>query len=208
MNKAKNRLSLTALIGLLILMTGTGLKSQKLGFAERLIIGSSLTYVPDSQFPQAVFHELSWSKNIAVNVTDFAYFGIEHINVFTKGDAYVESDQRKKYFLVGLFSQVDFIRLFSGLHNRLDSQKMKKLRLFAELSYYYGNYCTCGDFSPYMVDGLNYLGWGGGVEYPLTKWLSVEASLKFNHILTKIPRKYNYNLYIIGLNIDLTGKSK
>lgn len=198
-------LSFCFLLFLLTMGDYTKLMGQNEGFAERLIIGSSLTYIPTSlsQISEPVYHEFSWTNNIAVNINSYAYFGIEYINLFTKGNAYYQSEEKNNYYLVGAFTQVDLLDLTA----RRTSLKENKARLLVELAYYYGNYCECGyNTSPYKVEGLNYLGFGIGGDFPILNWLSLDVTFKSNSILKDIPEKFGYNYYILGLNIDIIRK--
>lgn len=197
-------LSLCILFCLLAMGSSSMLQAQNQKFADRWILGSSLTYIRFSDGPlaESVYNEFSWTNNVAVNINQFVYFGIEYINLFTKYKGY-QIEEKNKYYLVGAFTQIDVLEL-AGIYTNI---KERKGRFFVELAYYHGNYCECGFNSlPYQVDGLNYFGFGFGADYPILDWLSIDVAFKSNYNLADISEKTAYNYYILGLNIDIVSK--
>ena len=180
---------LLSILYLLILLQAPAQTSGH--FGQRLIIGNSVTYIwePNAAIPNR-YHEITWNKNIAVNINKRIYLGLSYQNIFTRGSSYSEVDLHENYFLTGLFTQFDFM-------------PKKKNRLFLEASWNYGNYCTCGQRDPYRQEGLQYLGLGGGYDLPLNKFLSLDLSFVVYKILDDVVQKYAYTQYIIGLNFDL-----
>ena len=169
---------------------------DKRSLGKRLIIGTSISYLNEvnRSIPNR-YHEFVWNKNIATNITSQLYAGISHQNIYTTGSTVLYEDPKEKYYLVGVFMQYDF-------------WKRTKDRVIAEVSWNYGNYCTCGWGDPFKQDALNYIGVGGGIEKTLTKHLTLDLSMMFNTILQNIENKYGYNRYAIGLNFDFDGTRK
>jgi hypothetical protein len=168
-------------------------------FGKYLVVGTSVTYIWDHNrdITQNVFHETTWDKNIAVSLTNSLYLGLGHKSIFTRGSSYIDGKRdRERYFMTGAFIQYDFI-------------PHSKNRLFAELSYNIGDYCTCGHMiDPYRISLLYYLGFGGGIDLPLWKNISLDLAFINYHILDKIPQKYSYTQYIIGLNYTLVRSAR
>lgn len=178
---------------LLSAQTDTDSYSSPQNFGDRIIIGTSLTYIPASnEFDEYTYHELTWHKNIAVYVGYNLYAGIQHLNIYTSGSVlFGVDDRRENYYMAGAFLQYDLLKKY-------------KARIYPEVSYNIGNLCNCGNGDSYRVENLQYLGWGGGADYPITNWLSIEAGLHFYLIIQKQPvEKYGFSQYILGLNIDI-----
>jgi hypothetical protein len=165
-----------------------------LRFGERLIIGNSLTYIPawNNNNSQLKYHEWTWNKNIAVNLNAGTYLGLSHQSIFTRGSIEREEGESQQYFLTGIFAQQDFL-------------PRKRGRLFAELSFNIGNYCTCGGeaVDPYEVEFLQYIGAGAGGDFRIWRFISLDLSFVTYKILDDVPLKYAYTQYIVGLNFDL-----
>jgi hypothetical protein len=187
-------------ITLLLLLSCLNVFSQKkLKFAERLIYGSSLTYIlhNDENFREIKFHEFTWNNNIAVNITPALYFGIGYMFVHTRGSmVFPNSPNKENYNLTSAFLQYDFI-------------PNEKMRIFPEVSWSYGNYCFCGIEDPEKIEGLHYLGLGAGLDYPITDRLSIDVAMMFYNIVSDIDiRKGDYNIYTLGLNFDIINQKK
>jgi len=182
----------TLMIALLCLFASIPSSSQELNkFAQRIIVGTSLTYIGERNrdIPNQ-YNEFTWNKNIAVNVGKNFYLGISHQNIYTKGSLVTDEFPRNNYNIAGVFTQFDFT-------------PKDKNRLFAELSWNYGNYCTCDDGDPYKRGGLNYIGLGGGYDHPINDFLSLDFSFVVYKILGEVPEKYAFTQYVIGLNFDI-----
>jgi len=180
---------------ILLLLSINAISAQsELKFGERLILGNSLTYIPFNEDGlRNTYHELTWNKNIALNLTKSLYLGLSYQNIFTKGSSYIISEKKENYSLVGIFLQYDLI-------------PKKKDRILLELSWNYGNYCTCGFRDPYKEEWIDYIGVGGSYEMRLNKFISAEVGLYFYDILEPIEAKYAFTQYVLGLNIDLISK--
>jgi hypothetical protein len=160
-------------------------------FGDRLIVGTSFTYIPLwEDGPEFTLDEYTWSKNIAVNLNRHFYLGIDFRNIWTRGSMYQASDAQNQYYMVGAFSQFDFL-------------PNERLRLFAEGSLYYGNYYQpLIREDPYRKDGLVYVGMGAGLDLPLWKFLSLDLAFHFNKIPAEWRVSDNFTQYIIGLNFN------
>ena len=174
---------------------------KNIHFGERLILGSSLTYIFDfnRENYNIRYDEYTWDKNIAVSLNKAMYVGLSFKNTYTRGSIVSKADYKKeRYFLVGTFFQYDFI-------------PENKNRLFAEISWNYGNYCTCKKYDPYKKEGLHYLGIGGGFDFPINRFISIDLGFMVYNIINKIEGnygKYGYTQYIIGLNFDLISRKR
>ena len=165
---------------------------NELRFGQRIIIGTSLTYIQhtDEFIRTNRYHEFTWDKNIAININRSLYAGISFKNIYTRGASSFPSDQKSNYIMAGGFFQYDFL-------------PKQKNRLFLEASWNWGNYCTC-DPEPYKEENLNYLGVGGGYDFPLRDNISLDLSFVTYNILKDIEYKFGYTQYTIGLNFDFT----
>ena len=154
-----------------LLISLSGQESASLG--DRIIIGSSVTYIwdtNDTKAPINYYKELTWTKNISVNLNKNFYAGLNYQNIYTSGASVKMNREKEKFSIVGIFANYDF-------------WPKKKKRLFLETSLNYGNYCTCGQGDPYRRKGLIYLGWGGGYDMPLLKNISLDLSFMSYPIL-------------------------
>lgn len=166
---------------------------SKLKFGERLILGSSLTYIMhnNEEFPAFKFHELTWNSNIAVNITPALYFGLGFMYLHTSGSTFPNPPRQDNYNLTTAFLQYDIL-------------SKRKMRFFPEVSWSYGNYCFCGNNDPYKVEGLHYLGLGAGFDYPISKRFSIDVAMMFYNIINDLGTpKGDYNIYTLGLNFDI-----
>jgi hypothetical protein len=184
----------------LLLFTSTvGYSQADRPFGDRLIIGTSVTYIWENNkaVTRNMHHEITWDKNIAVSLTRSLYFGLSHKSIFTRGSSFFDDkNNRERYSVAGAFAQYDLIQ---------QNQK----RLFVELSYHIGDYCTCGyQTDPYRRNRLRYLGMGGGIDLPIWKSISLDLAFIHHNILNRVPQKYGYNLYVVGLNYNLVRSSR
>lgn len=160
-------------------------------FGERIILGTSLTYVFNTiDGMDTYYHEFTWNKNIAVNLNKRMYLGLSYLNIYTRGSAYYFDQPKNQYSMAGVFFQYDFL-------------PKRKNRLFGEVSWNLGDYCTCGNRDPYQQDQLHYLGLGAGYDLPIGKFISLDFAAIGYIILGKQTDKYLYSQYVIGLNFDL-----
>ena len=82
-----------------------------------------------------------------------------------------------------------------------------KHQYYFELGGGFGDYCTCGDELPRQIDNLQYLRYGLGLNFFVTR--SVAAGLHFqsNNILDRIEDKYAYNVFALNLSFALSKKA-
>lgn len=170
-------------------------QEQQRGFAKRVIVGTSLTYIPNSDEPNTNFtlHELTWSANASISVTKKIHVSWSYMHIYTSGSLTGLNIEPETYFTTGVFGQYDFLQY-------------EKLRIYGQLSYDFGNYCTY-DLprpEPSKVEGVNYAGWGLGLTYRLAKYVSEDLAFDSRYLLNmKEFRPYAYTLYIIGINLDI-----
>ena len=171
--------------------------AQNLKFGERIIAGSSLTYMlhRNEDLPKTNFHEFTWNNNIAVNLNQSLYFGLGYLYLYTKGSVvFPYSDHKETYNITTAFLQYDFL-------------PKQKNRAFAEVSFGYGNYCFCKSEDPFKVEGLYYLGLGGGYEWAFSKRFSLDVAFMAYDVLNyKDAYQFNYTQYVVGLNFDFVNK--
>jgi hypothetical protein len=111
-----------------------------------MIIGSSLTYIRNTKenlySNKYTDDEYTWNINVGIALSKRIFAGIQVLNIFAS-----EVSTPKEYYAVyGLFTQYNFL-------NNLQH------RLFTELSFNRGNYCTCVDM-PFRKYNLK-LSWNG-----------------------------------------------
>ncbi|MFK7920594.1 MAG: hypothetical protein AB8H47_01495 [Bacteroidia bacterium] len=91
-----------------------------------------------------------------------------------------------------------FVRYGSSLEN--------DVRFFGELGFMRGNYCTCslfiGEYS--KKEGVNYLAWGGGLEYQIRPGVYLNGELFFHYLLNQAQPKTGYHGYLLGLVFHLS----
>jgi len=164
-------------------------------FLKSLVFGTSLTFKWDgSAFNSDFFQEYTWHMNGGITLHKQAIIGIQTLKILSKSG----SKAWNSSYIYGFFTQYDFF-------------PKQKFRLFSELSINRGNYCTCGNFDPYTVENLNYLGYGFGFDLPISSHsdkLVLDVSFYNYLILNDIDAKYNYTQYIIGLNYYFGKKIK
>jgi len=166
------------------------LPTKTKGFAQTLVVGNSIAVVPQADNEDSIINywEYSWSKNIATNLIDNFFVGINHIDVWTNDR--LKPDARDHAYLVGGFTQY---------HLGKESSRGK---VIFELGYYLGNHCNCGpNQNAYKTDELlSYLGWGIGMEYEFTTRISLDVAFNVNLILDNIENKHGYTMPNIGFN--------
>lgn len=164
-------------------------------FLKSLVFGSSVTYIWDGHTQNNnFFQEYTWNMNGGISIHKQVIVGVQLMRLFYR----YRYQQWNSSHIYGLFTQYDFI-------------PDKKSKLFAELSFNRGNYCTCGKSAPYSASNLHYLGFGAGIDLPTAKLydkLYLDLSFYNYFILNKIESKYNYTQYIVGLNYYFGKKIK
>lgn len=85
-------------------------QEQQRGFAKRVIVGTSLTYIPNSDEPNTNFtlHELTWSANASISVTKKIHVGWSYMHIYTSGSLTGLNIEPETYFTTGVFGQYDF----------------------------------------------------------------------------------------------------
>lgn len=158
-----------------------------------LFVGSSFTYIWDYGTGSGVapdrvsYQEYTWQINANWQWHPRWTTGINYLNVVGRS----LGQGRSRAFLAGLFQQYAFYR--EG-----------RWRFFGETGFYTGNHCTCGDADPYVKDGLTYLSLGAGGHYALGRRLRLDLAFHTYGILNRVPAKYNYTQYVIGLDYRLS----
>jgi len=162
----------------------------KRAFAKTVVIGSSAAAIYDTDANNELdYWDFSWSKNIAINLTDKFYLGINHTDIWAN---HVSTNSKHRSTITGLFTQYDMTKAGD------------KFKALVELGYYVGNHCTCGSYegNPQKSDNLlSYLGWGVGLEHRFAKQFSMDFMWNVTLILNKdIEEKYAHVMPNIGLN--------
>jgi len=152
----------------------------------KAVIGTSM--LPLLWDDDPYFFEFSWTLNAAIPLNKF-HLGTNFYLVHTRGGW---SGQNNYYYLAGVFSQYNFLK------------PKYKSRLYAELSFNTGNYCTCGNRDPYRKDGLYYIGIGGGWDIKLSERWHIDLAFLSYNILNKIKNEYGYT-DAYGYNIPVIG---
>ena len=159
------------------------------GFGN-LIIGSSLTYIWDPRSRSQnlgedhLYQETTWNINVATDMTGSLRLGLSGMQIFTQSPDSGDG----KYFLVGSFGQYNFT-----------PRAANRNRLYFETGLFYGNYCTCGAYDPYLKDGLTYLDLGAGYSPRIWKNLYLDLGFNVYNMLKKLPGKYSFTQYVVGL---------
>lgn len=182
----------------IIIQTANGQESKKY-FASNFTVGLSAGYLWDIDGLKAEgihnYNEFVWNLSASMRVSKRFWAGIQLNPIFTFESYNGGTFEKKIYQFNGLFTQFDF------LYER-------SFRFYAETSLNVSDYCTCDTVNPYYSPnrkkGLIFWGGGIGIEYILNKNgkknLLVEVSVFNNIILQKIPYRYNFTQYLVGLN--------
>jgi len=164
--------------------------------AMNLVLGGSYTYVWDTETLNGIdynsnYNENTFSINVATDINRRFRIGIDYKKIYTGG----ELSGKNNYFLLGVFQQYKFL-------------SRKKSFGFVELGFYKGNYCTCGDDVPYKVNNISYINWGGGYTKNLYKNLNLDLAFTTAQVVSKIPGRYGFTQYIIGLDYQFEFNKK
>ena len=113
-------------------------------YKKSIVIGSSLTFIPDGETTNAVtsndklsYHELTWATNLSIDFSKYFRLGFDLKKIYTRSLI----NGKNSYFLLGLPAQFKFLH-------------QPKFFLYATAGPYIGNYCTCGEDNPYKVKNL------------------------------------------------------
>lgn len=164
-------------------------------FADYLIAGTSLTYIPqiseDANQNITGYTELTWNINLAMRVNKRFVTGIQLLNIYSS-EVYKKKDY---YNIYGVFTQFSFFK------------KRETHRFFAEASINRGNYSVCGDLPSYEAE-VYYLGLGGGFDLPVIVIPNLYLDLSFISYLNveSFPNNCAYTQYVVGLNYRFNRK--
>lgn len=168
---------------------------------SKLILGTNLTYIWDAAYVNGnrirgnTFHELTLHVNVATPLSQRFRLGFDYLRQFFR-DPFAGSDRS---WMAGPWLQFNF--LGPKWKSRYSGKALD--RIFLEIGGYKGNYCTCDPDNPYRLEGLNYIGFGGGVDLKLKPWLHLDLAFTNYQILNRVVGKYNYTQYILGLDFHL-----
>ncbi len=170
-------------------------EEKKGRFADQVIVGSALSVIPNSAgFNNDLKHlEISWVTNASLRLTKVFHLGVEYRYIRTSGSTtFIFPPPPTSYNMYGIFTQLDILN-YNGL------------RFFGQVSYNQGNHCGCIKFrDPFKVEGLQYIGWGAGVNYRIHKNVSIDGSFAYDYVLN--PGNYNpyaSGYWALGINYDL-----
>ena len=162
---------------------------------SKAIIGTSVTYIWDSQKDPVYgitdsYEAWTWSINVALPIKRFR-IGVNSYWIYTQS----ERSGKDYYLLAGVFAQYNLT-------------PKRRVRAYPELNFHRGNYCPCGTanapLDPYKINGLYYLGVGGGGDIKLSQRWHLDIAFLVHHLLNKVKGEYlGYNLYIIGAEYHL-----
>jgi len=169
---------------LLTLICFQPLMAQR-NFAKYMIVGTSFTYQQQQLNSYNVkFDEYVWNVNTGISISKRLFTGIQVLSINT-----VHLSIKNQYSIYGLFAQYNFLR-------------SRERRFFLEASLNKGDYCTCAEI-PYQKDGLNYVGYGLGYDYPIKVIPNLFIDFSFLIYQLLEPENYYFTQYIIGLNYKL-----
>jgi hypothetical protein len=165
--------------------------NEQLRFGQRFLYGTSLTYIPQFvSYSDLVYHELTWTNRISVNVGKSIYLGLHYLSIYTSGSIVNNSKSISSYNVFGIKATYDFLPSYDD-------------GLFLESSFNLGNYCTCGNLDPFLHPKLYYWGLGLRYDYPLLKRLALNVGFTNYVILNRIADKYNFTQYTLGISINM-----
>ncbi len=164
-------------------------QAQKRYFAQNLIVGTSFTYIWDySNFDRSVrYYDLTYHINTAVRLSKRLYWGFDGLFIRAGGTVV----PYENYKMLGSVFQYDVLGNGEGG------------RWLIEVGYFRGDYCTCNKGNPewpFRRAGINYLDVGFGGEIRLIKDLFLDIGFNRYYLLDKIPEKYSWTQYVLGLN--------
>lgn len=167
-------------------------------FAKTFVVGGSYTRMADVNDDKKAgthyFNENTINVNVMMSLTKRFWLGLQVKPIFTK-----------QYILGGITKS---FYNFNGLFTQFDIVNKNGFRIYLETSLNLSDYCSCAKENawddPIRKKGLLLWGGGGGLEFNLNPKKAKNIFLEmafFNYvILQKIPYKYNYTQYILGLN--------
>lgn len=167
----------------------TQLKSKH---AYKSVFGTSLTYIwqeSNTQPSFVNFREYTLKNTFSGQIDQFRV-GFSYYQLWTNG-------------LVGGFNKYNLKGLFVQYHIPL---KDNRTSFYLESNLLFGDYCTCQISAvnePFRDDGLNYLGYGIGIESKVYRNFYFDIGFINHRILNKLQGKYNYTQYIAALKYQI-----
>lgn len=164
-------------------------------YYKSIVIGGNYTYIFDSEIPSGAGYKSSYKEhtlaaNIAFDFSKHFRAGLDYKKIFTNGVI----SGKNQYAVYGAFTQYKFFN-------------NPKRFFFGELGFYKGNYCTCGQGSPYKKENLSYLSFGAGYNVRLYNNLRLDLAFTNAQVVSKVVQPYAYTQYIIGLDYVLPFKA-
>lgn len=160
------------------------------GFFKKVTIGASYTFIFDDQNTDDLFNyqEHTLNLNAAVAIGADLDLGAAWLGITARE----KGQPAQQYSLAGGFLQYNLLRGMPGI------------RLFLETGFYRGNFCTCGEGTPYRRPNLSYIPYGGGLEGRLFKsrhWY-IDLSFLWYQPVTRLPGEnpYAFSQYVLGVN--------
>lgn len=186
-----NRLLRISLFGIFILVSNSTYSQRARYFAHSMIIGTSATYIWDSDEFNNYQNELTWNTNVGITLSKRFFSGIQLLNIYTWGTI----EPKESYYIYGLFTQYNFF-------------KSTDHRLFAEISINNGDYNCFLNNNPIRESNLFYLGTGFGYDLPIRfiPRLYFDFSFIGYNVLNHFNFDFEYTQYILGLNYRINEK--
>ncbi len=158
------------------------------------IFKPSISYTVISEFndtdKSVRYVEKTLNLNMTYEIRSAHKLGIQYLNINTAGSSFTFSKKKSKYFLVGILYQYDLL-------------SKSKIDLFPELAINYGNYCTCGNKDPFQKNGIIYISYGFGIDFPIYKNFYIDTGFHFyqpSFNLDDVSYSYAYTQYILGIS--------
>ena len=124
------------------------------------------------------FYENSVHGAFLIDITKHINIGLQYNYLWTR----FQQETQSEHYIVGILGRYE--HLFG-----------KKLRLFGESSFDYGNYCPCikdegVDNYPYKKEDITYLGLGIGSSYQVIRSFRIYLSMAYYTLLEKQPPQH------------------
>lgn len=174
-------------------------------FFTNLEFGTSLTYMwDDNNRPNGdyIHQELTWNMNFKARVYSGFWLGVQVNPIFSRTREFA-TVTRQNFNFYGVMAQYEILSAF-------DFAEESDISPYIELSINRSNMLVTRFAKPSSMEGINYLGFGGGFQALINKKggknLYAEVAFFNYHIINNIVGKSNYTQYIIGLNYRLGKK--
>lgn len=151
-----------------------------------LKVGTSFTYI----WNESEDKEYTWRLNAAWQFSSRFSAGVNLMNIWNESP--LRDQQLIHAVVAGPFGQFKLT----------DSRVWD---LYAETGIFVGNYCSCLDLYevPYKRNGLVYWANAIGVNVRINRFIQLDMALADHIIFNRVPKKYNFTQYIIGLDFLL-----